>query len=137
MSRIGIHLTLTSAALVVLALVAQASGFGTPIRILSIGLASAGLVLGTLTSVRVTNASQDDSALVLGMNRLRAAYAELDPAIVGHLVTSVHDDQQGVMTTHLMGTCRSLLSHPSALPGRHARGRPTPPRCQPAARADF
>ncbi len=46
----------------VLALVAQASGFGTRFTVLSIGLASAALILGTLTGVRVMNASHDDSA---------------------------------------------------------------------------
>jgi hypothetical protein len=74
MSRISIHLAVSSAALVVLALVAQATGFGTPFRIMSIGLASAVLVLGTLTHVRVHLASAEDHALVAGMNRLRAAY---------------------------------------------------------------
>ena len=38
-------------------------------------------ILGTLTGVRVANASHDDSALVLGMNRVRAAYVALDPGV--------------------------------------------------------
>lgn len=50
MSRISIHLTVSSAALVLLALVAQASGFGTAFTVLSIGLTAAILVLGTLTT---------------------------------------------------------------------------------------
>ena len=111
MSRISIHLTVSSAALVVLALVAQASGFGTPFRVLSTGLASAVLVLGTLTGLRVMNASRDDAALVLGMNRLRAAYVELDPGLAGYLVTSPYDDQTGLMQTYTMGARRSTLSH--------------------------
>jgi hypothetical protein len=74
MSRISIHLTVASASLVVIALVTQASGFGTAFKVLSIGLSSAVLVLGTLTAVRVHNASVDDTVLVIGMNRLRAAY---------------------------------------------------------------
>ena len=81
MSRISIHLTVLSASLVVLALVAQASGFGTPFMVLSIGLASAVLVLGTLTGIRVANASLDDHGLVIGMNRLRAAYLAMDPSL--------------------------------------------------------
>ena len=111
MSRITIHLTVSSAALVVLALVAQATGFGGPFRTLSIGLASAVLVLGSLTGMRVMNASQDDAALVLGMNRLRAAYAELDPGLARYLVTSTYDDLPGLMGTYTMGLRRSTLSH--------------------------
>ena len=89
MSRISIHLTVMSAALVVLALVAQSSGFGSAFRVLSIGLSAAILVLGTLTGIRVMNASNDDAAFLLGMNRIRAAYLELDPgARADHLVTS-------------------------------------------------
>jgi hypothetical protein len=111
MSRITIHLTVSSAALVVLALVAQASGFGTAFTVLSIGLTAAILVLGTLTSVRVMNASQDDANLILGMNRLRAAYVEIDPSLSRYLVTGTTDDMAGLMATYLHGTPRSLLRH--------------------------
>ena len=111
MSRISIQLTIASASLVVLALVAQASGFGTAFRVLSIGLSSAVLVLGTLTAVRVHNASTDDAAMVLGMNRLRAAYVEIDPSVERYLVTSRYDDVAGLMRSYTMGMPRSLLSH--------------------------
>lgn len=111
MSRISIHLTVASASLVVLALVTQASGFGTAFKVLSIGLTSAVLVLGTLTGVRVHNASHDDAAMVLGMNRLRAAYVEMDPTVSDYLVTSWHDDRVGMMRTYTMGHERSTVSH--------------------------
>ncbi len=110
MSRISIHLTVASAALVVLALVTQSSGFGTSFEVLSIGLSSAVLVLGTLTAVRVHNASMDDVALGVGMNRLRAAYVGMDPTLADHLVTSWHDDQAGVMRTYTMGI-RPAVTH--------------------------
>src|SRR6478735_8916481 len=111
MSRITIHLTVASAALVVLALVAQASGFGAPFRVLSIGLASVVLILGTLTGVRVMNASHDDSALILAMNRIRSAYIALDPGIADYLVSSWEDGRAGLMQTYTMGLQRSTLSH--------------------------
>ena len=111
MSRITIHLTVVSASLVVLALVAQASGFGTPFTVLSIGLASAALILGTLTGVRVMNASHDDSALILGMNRIRAAYVDIDPGVADYLVTSWEGGREGLMQTYTMGLPRSTLSH--------------------------
>ncbi|KQY21947.1 hypothetical protein ASD16_14885 [Cellulomonas sp. Root485] len=111
MSRITIHLTVVSASLVVLALVAQASGFGTPFTVLSIGLASAALILGTLTGVRVMNASHDDSALILGMNRIRAAYVAIDPGVADYLMTSWEGGRAGLMGTYTMGLQRSTLSH--------------------------
>jgi hypothetical protein len=106
MSRISIHLTVISASLVVIALVTQASGFGTAFNVLSIGLSSAVLVLGTLTAIRVHNAILDDVALVTGMNRIRAAYIDMDPTLADHLITSWHDDQAGVMRTYTMGARR-------------------------------
>lgn len=111
MSRITIHLTVSSASLVVLALFAQASGFGPAFLVMAIGLAAAVLVLGLLTGARVMNASGDDALLLVGMNRLRAAYVAIDPTIEQYLVTSTHDDQAGLMDTYLMGARRSTLSH--------------------------
>jgi len=60
MSRITVHLTVSSAALVVLALVTQATGFGVAFHVLAIGLTTAILALGTLTGVRVHNARRED-----------------------------------------------------------------------------
>lgn len=111
MSRISIHLTVASASLVVLALVTQASGFGTPFTVLSIGLTATVLILGTLTGVRVHNASRDDEALIIGMNRLRAAYLEIDHTLDKYLVTSWTDDAAGVLMTYTMGNKRSIFSH--------------------------
>jgi hypothetical protein len=111
MSRITIHLTVASASLVVLALFAQASGFDTAFKVMAIGLAAAVLVMGTLTQIRVVNASVDDASTILGMNRLRAAYLDLDPGLAPYFITSAHDDQQGLMQTYLMGWPRSTLSH--------------------------
>ena len=111
MSRITIHLTVTSASLVVLALVAQATGFGTGFRVMAIGLAAYSLVLGSLTAARVHNASHDDAALVLGMNLLRAAYLELDPGIAPFLVAGTTADRAGLMRTYLMGSRRSTFNH--------------------------
>lgn len=110
MSRITIHLTVSSASLVVLALVVQASGFGTAFDIMAIGLAAAILVLGTLTGVRVHNASTDDAMMIAGMNRLRAAYVAMDPSIAAYLVTSWHDDTAGLSRTYAMGYPRTTLS---------------------------
>lgn len=111
MSRITIHLSFASASLVVLALVAQVSGFGAPFHIMAIGLTTAVFVLGTLTGVRVNNASIDDAFMLQGMNRLRAGYNDIDPGVKRYFVTGYNDDQTGVMLSYLMGAKRSLPSH--------------------------
>jgi hypothetical protein len=48
----------------------------------------------------VVNASNEDLAQVIGMNRLRAGYLELDPDIERYLVTSAHDDDRGIWQTY-------------------------------------
>ena len=105
LSRITTFLMLVSASIVGLALLGQATRFGG--RFLTFALVLLGLVVmvGTLTQLRVVNASNEDLAQVVGMNRLRAAYLELDPGIQRYLVTSAHDDDRGIWQTYspLMG----------------------------------
>src|SRR3712207_6414789 len=125
MSRIVIHLTVLSASLVVLALVAQATGFGAAFRVLAIGLAAGALILGTLTGLRVNNASVDDAALLIGMNRLRSAYVALDPEVEQYFVTSRYDDAAGVMASYLMGSHRSSRSEERRV-GKECRSRWSP-----------
>ena len=111
MSRITILLTVVTGSLVILGLVAQAGGFGTTFQVLAIGLAGTGLILGTLTSVRVFLASDEDAGLVLAMNQLRAAYAELAPGIEEHFLTSTRLDEEGLMRTYTLGVRRHPLVH--------------------------
>jgi hypothetical protein len=65
---------LVSASIVSLALIGQATRFGG--RFITFALLLLGMVvmIGTLTQIRVGNASNEDLAHVIGMNRLRAAY---------------------------------------------------------------
>lgn len=111
MSRITILLTVSSAGLVVLALVVQSSGFTDPFWVLAIGLNATILLLGTLTGLRVTLASQEDAQLVLAMNRLRAAYVDLAPEIRAYLTASPEDDQTGIWQTYTLGAPRSVVTH--------------------------
>ncbi|GAA2157259.1 hypothetical protein FHX52_4414 [Humibacillus xanthopallidus] len=111
MSRITIHLTVVSAFLVVLALTAQATGFGTAFRVMSIGFASAALVMGTLTAIRVNTASREDADLVRAMNRLRHAYLELVPELAPYFTASIHDDAAGLMHTYALGRPRHRVLH--------------------------
>jgi hypothetical protein len=105
LSRITTFLMLVSASIVSLALIGQATRFDR--RFITFALVLLGMVIlvGTLTQVRLGNAAIEDLANVIGMNRLRAAYVELDPDIERYLVTSAHDDDNGIWQTynHLMG----------------------------------
>jgi hypothetical protein len=100
LSRITTFLMLVSASIVALALMGQATRFGG--RFITFALVLVGMVvmIGALTQIRVVNASNEDLAHVIGMNRLRAAYLELDPDIERYLVTSAHDDGRGIWQTY-------------------------------------
>ena len=98
--RIAIFLTLVSASVVSLALIGQATDFDGRFDAFTIVLFSILLLVGTLTMLRVFNGSVEDQAYVVGMNRLRAAYAELDPGIDRYFITSTHDDARGVRKTY-------------------------------------
>ena len=98
--RIAIFLTLVSASVVSLALVGQATDFDRRFDLFTLLLFSILLLVGTLTLLRVSNGSEEDLAYVIGMNRLRAAYAELDPGIDRYFVASRHDDERGIGQTY-------------------------------------
>jgi hypothetical protein len=111
MGRITAQFTFASASLVALALTQQALGVNNSFRILALWLGLSVLVTGSLTALRVRNASQEDLMLVAGMNRLRAAYVEMDPSITAHLVTGWTHDPAGIRRTYAMGVRRNGLSH--------------------------
>jgi hypothetical protein len=54
------------------------------------------MMVSALTQKRLHNAALEDRGQVIGMNRLRAAYLDLDPGIERCLVTSAHDDDSGL-----------------------------------------
>ena len=105
LSRITMFLMLVSASIVSLALIGQFTRFDGRFITFALVLLGMLVVIGFLTQMRVGSASIEDLAHVIGMNRLRAAYVELDPGIKRYLVTSAHDDDDGVWQTynHLMG----------------------------------
>jgi hypothetical protein len=118
LSRITTFRMLVSASIVSLALIGQATGFDR--RFITFALVLLGLVVmvGALTQMRLGNAAIEDLAHVVGMDRLRAAYVELDPGIERYLVTSAHDDDNGIWQTynHLMGPnpiWQSVASRPA------------------------
>lgn len=84
LTRISIFLTLVFAGLVTLALVGQATEFSEAFGVFAIA--------------------------VLAMNRLRAAYVDLDPGIAFYLMASPYDDQAGSNTTYDMTGSRGAAS---------------------------
>jgi hypothetical protein len=112
--RIAIFLTLVSASIVSLALVGQATDFDGRFDVFAIVLFSILLLVGTLTLLRVSNGGEEDLAYVIGMNRLRAAYAEMDAGIDRYFITSKHDDERGISQTYAYFPHRSSLVQPLA-----------------------
>jgi hypothetical protein len=112
--RIAIFLTLVSASVVSLALVGQTTDFGRRFDVFAIALFSILLLVGTLTLLRVFNGSEEDLSYVIGMNRLRAAYAELDSGIDRYFIASKHDDERGIGQTYAYFPHSSELMQPLA-----------------------
>ena len=96
-SRAGIFLTVVSASVVALALVAQATDFGDGFYVFALLVLPIVLVLGVGTLVRLGDALTEDVRLVFGMNRLRHAYLEIAPELEPYFVTSHYDDEEGVL----------------------------------------
>jgi hypothetical protein len=112
--RIAIFLTLVSASIVSLALVGQATDFDGRFDAFAIVLFSILLLVGTLTLLRVSNGSEEDMAYVIGMNRLRSAYSELDAGIDRYFIASKHDDERGIRQTYAYFPHHSELVQPLA-----------------------
>ena len=98
--RISILLTLVSAGLVSLALVGQVTDFSDAFPLYAIAILSVITLIGFLTQVRVNNVGMEDLMYVLAMNRLRAAYLELDPGIRPYLMAGSNDDLAGMSRTY-------------------------------------
>ncbi|GAC1373492.1 MAG: hypothetical protein NVS2B15_04640 [Pseudarthrobacter sp.] len=111
LTRISMFLTLTSASLVSLALVGRATKFSDLFILLAKVVLLTDLMVGLLTQVRVLNVAAEDVMYVLAMNRLRAAYLELDPGTAKFIMASPHDDRPGSVQTYYFLGRRSSWSH--------------------------
>jgi hypothetical protein len=100
LTRISIHLTLVSAGLVTLGLLGQALRFGGPFPMAEVGVLAFLSAIGLLTQVRVGSVADQDMDYVIAMNRLRAAYVDLDPGLEPYLLAASHDDEEGMRRTY-------------------------------------
>jgi hypothetical protein len=103
-SRTTIFLGALSAAIVALALVVNATGFGPRTATLALVLLPVVLFLGIATHIRVVEINQAEIQLMLAMNRLRNAYLRIAPALEPYFSTSPHDDERGVTASYLLAS---------------------------------
>jgi hypothetical protein len=115
-SRASMFITVLSAAVVALALVAQATAFGPAFRLFALLVLPVVLLVGVTTILRLGAANADDFGLVIGMNRLRHAYLELAPELDPYFVTGHHDDVAGVFQSYGLGYHADLGRVLSATP---------------------
>jgi hypothetical protein len=102
MSRANVFLTVLSAAIIALALLADATGFGAQTTTLALVLLPVVFLLGVAAYARLVQINTEEFQLVLAMNRLRRAYLELEPGLERYLSTGHHDDERGVIATYLL-----------------------------------
>src|SRR5918995_788587 len=110
MSRATVFLTVLSASIIALALLADATGFGAQTTTLALVLLPVVFLLGLAAYARLVQINTEEFQLVLAMNRLRHAYLTIEPGLERYLTTGYHDDEQGVIATYMLhGPSRQWL----------------------------
>ena len=109
LNRATVFLTVLSASIVALALLANATGFGAQTTTVALVLLPVVLLLGIATYVRLVQINTEDAKLVLAMNRLRHAYLKLEPGLEPYFTTGHHDDERGLLATYMDDRSRRWL----------------------------
>jgi hypothetical protein len=117
MSRASIFVAALTGSVVALALVAQATDFGSGFVAFALVLLPVVYFLGLATVVRLAQVNLEDARWVQGMNRIRHAYLELAPELEPYFVTSSHDDDAGILKTTVAATHVPRLQPFVAIPG--------------------
>jgi hypothetical protein len=107
-SRTSVFLTVLSAAIVALALLADAAGFGRQTTAFALVLLPVVLFLGLGTYLRLVQINRDEKRAVLAMNRLRHAYLELEPGLEPYFTSGHHDDEAGFLASYELANPASL-----------------------------
>jgi hypothetical protein len=102
-SRASMFITVLSAAVVALALVAQATAFGSAFYTFALLTLPIVLLVGLATLIRLSDANGEDYGLVIGMNRLRHGYLELAPELEPYFVTGHYDDEASIWQSYGTG----------------------------------
>ena len=107
-TRASMFLSTLSFAVVALALVGQASGFGVEFRVFALVVLPVVLFLGLATSLRMDSANHHDVQCIIGMNRIRAGYLEIAPDLERFFVMGSTDDLEGIVKTMSVFPRRSV-----------------------------
>jgi hypothetical protein len=99
-SRSSWFLTVVSAGVVALALVAQASDFGRVFQVCALLLMPVLVAIGLMTFVRLMHVNYEDVGLIVAMNRQRRGYIDIAPELERYFVTGHHDDVAGILRTY-------------------------------------
>src|SRR5215207_11003667 len=112
-SRATVFLTVLSASIIALALLADATGFGAQTTTLALVLLPIVFLLGLAAYARLVQINTEEFQLVLAMNRLRHAYLQIEPGLEPYFTTGHHDDERGVIATYMLDgpSRRWLLVH--------------------------
>jgi hypothetical protein len=102
MSRATVFLTVLSASIIALALLADATGFGSQTTTLALVLLPVVFLLGLAAYARLVQINTEEFQLVLAMNRLRHAYLQIEPGLERYLTTGHHDDEPGLIATYML-----------------------------------
>ena len=101
-TRAGMFLSTLSGAIVALALVAQATEFGSEFVLFALVILPVVLFIGVTTFIRMGSSNYYDALCVVGMNRIRHAYMQITPEVEPYLVMGTHDDDASLNLS--MGT---------------------------------
>src|SRR5687768_7175735 len=102
MSRATVFLTVLSASIISLALLADATGFGSETATVALVLLPIVFLLGLAAYARLVQINTEEFQLVLAMNRLRHAYLQIEPGLERYFTTGHHDDERGVIASYLL-----------------------------------
>jgi hypothetical protein len=98
-SRAGMFVSTLSAAMVALALIAQASAFSSVFVLFALVILPLVLFVGVGTFLRLAASNYHEQQCVIGMNRIRGAYLQMAPEVEPFFVMSAHDDYRGITIT--------------------------------------
>ncbi len=110
-SRAGLFLSVVSATAVALALVGQATDFGEQFLAFALVMLPIALFVGLATFTRLDEVNNEDIVWVAGMNRIRHAYVEMNPALLPYFITGWTDDPPGLERTFGIHRPGSAAAH--------------------------